>query len=208
MEIILLQRVEKLGQMGDVVNVKDGYARNFLLPQGKALRANASNKKVFETRRAQLEAENLERRQEAEQVAEKMDGLTVTLIRSAGETGHLYGSVSGRDLAAVVTEEGFTISRSQVILDKPIKLLGLHPVRVRLHPEVDLMITVNVARSEEEAELQKERGSAMIGSMEELEAAYEEDALAEAETPAETEEDVPSEQEVAVEEEVSAQEDA
>lgn len=198
MEIILLQRVEKLGQMGDIVKVKDGYARNFLLPTGKALRANNTNKKVFEARRAQLEADNLERRQEAQQVGEKMEGLIVTLIRAAGETGHLYGSVSSRDLAEIVTAEGFTIGRSQVILDKPIKILGLHPVRVKLHPEVDVMITVNVARSEEEAAVQLERGAALVGSRDDEDEDEDEDLVA-VEEVAEDGEEAPAEDEAAEE---------
>ncbi len=154
MDVILLQRIEKLGQMGDVVTVKPGYARNFLLPQKKALRATEANKTFFETQKAQLEADNLKRRQEAEAVAEKMDGVTVTLIRAASETGALYGSVSTRDVAEQVTEAGFTLNRSQVVLDKPIKELGVHELRVQLHPEVLVDIRANVAKSADEAEAQ------------------------------------------------------
>lgn len=154
MQVILLERVAKLGQMGEVVNVKDGYARNFLLPQGKALRANEANIKSFEAKKAQLEAQNLETRKEAEAVAAKLDGQTFIVIRSASDAGALYGSVTPRDAAEAATEAGFTVNRSQVVLDKPIKELGLHTVSVRLHPEVAVKIRLNVARSVEEAELQ------------------------------------------------------
>ena len=154
MEVILLERIGRLGQMGDVVKVKDGFARNFLLPRGKALRATESNKKHFEAQRAQLEARNLDRRKDAESVAEKLNGQSFVLIRQSGETGVLYGSVSTRDLAEVVTKEGFTVSRDQFSLNQPIKTLGLHTVPVVLHPEVEVEITVNVARSPEEAERQ------------------------------------------------------
>lgn len=168
MDIILLERVERLGQMGDVVSVKDGYARNFLLPQKKAMRATKANKEVFEAQRAKLEADNLARKSEAEAVAAKMDGLKVIMIRAAGDSGQLYGSVSSRDLAEAVTEAGVTVARSQVILDRAIKTLGLHNVVVRLHPEVLVTVVVNIARSEEEAETQFETGSAVVGE-EELE---------------------------------------
>jgi large subunit ribosomal protein L9 len=154
MEVILLERVEKLGQMGDVVNVKNGYARNFLLPRKKALRATKSNISYFETQRKDLEARNLENRAEAEAVAGKMEGAKVILIRQAGETGQLYGSVSARDIAISLTEDGYKVERSQVVLDRPIKILGLHEIRVVLHPEVSQLIEANVARSPEEAELQ------------------------------------------------------
>ncbi len=154
MEVILLERVEKLGQMGQVVKVRPGFARNFLLPQKKALRATKENLAVFEQRRAQLETVNLQKRSEAEQVAQKMNGVSVVLIRQAGESGQLYGSVSARDIATGVTEAGFTVIRGQVTLDKAIKTLGLHPVRVVLHPEVAVQVTVNVAQSAEEAEMQ------------------------------------------------------
>ncbi|TMV69570.1 50S ribosomal protein L9 [Thioclava sp. BHET1] len=154
MQVILLERVAKLGQMGDVVAVKDGYARNFLLPQGKALRANDANIKSFETRKAQLEAQNLETRKEAEALAEKLDGQSFIVIRSASDSGALYGSVTTRDAADAATDGGFTVNRGQVVLDKPIKDLGLHTVTVVLHPEVSATITLNVARSTEEAELQ------------------------------------------------------
>jgi len=153
-EVILLERVEKLGQMGQVVKVRPGFARNFLLPQKKALRATKDNLALFEQQRTQLEAQNLHRRGEAEQVAKKVDGTTVVLIRQAGESGQLYGSVTGRDIADAVTEAGYAIARGQVVLDKPIKTLGLHKLRVVLHPEVSVHVTVNVAQSPEEAEMQ------------------------------------------------------
>jgi large subunit ribosomal protein L9 len=154
MQVILLQRIGRLGQMGDVVNVKDGYARNFLLPQKKALRATEENKKHFETQRAQLEATNLSLKKEAESVAAKLEGKVFTSIRSAGDTGQLYGSVSTRDIAEVVTAGGFTINRNQVIMDRPIKSLGLHPSKIALHPEVIVNVTLNVARTEDEAQRQ------------------------------------------------------
>lgn len=154
MDIVLLERVEKLGQMGDVVTVKNGYARNFLLPQGKALRATKSNMDLFESRRTELEARNLERRKEAEQAAGKMEGTSIVLVRQAGETGQLYGSVNARDVMQGLDEAGFKIERQQVVLDRPIKTLGIHELRVSLHPEVHITISVNVARSEAEAELQ------------------------------------------------------
>ncbi|HHK73967.1 MAG TPA: 50S ribosomal protein L9 [Rhizobiales bacterium] len=154
MEVILLERIEKLGQMGDVVSVKPGFARNYLLPQGKALRSNKANLAYFENRRAQLEAENLERKSEAEQVAEKLNGQSFIAIRQAGDSGQLYGSGNTRDIAAMLTEGGFTANRGQIVLEHPIKVLGLHDVRVILHPEVISMVIVNVARTEEEAERQ------------------------------------------------------
>jgi len=161
MEVILLERVEKLGQMGDIVNVKPGFARNFLLPREKALRATAENKKRFETQRAQLETENLKQREEADAVATKMAGLSVVLIRQAGEAGHLYGSVNARDIAAAVTDAGFTVSRNQVNLEHPIKTLGLYTVSVSLHPEVSTTVTANVARSADEAQIQASTGHAV-----------------------------------------------
>ncbi|WP_102227021.1 50S ribosomal protein L9 [Acidimangrovimonas sediminis] len=154
MQVILLQRVAKLGQMGDVVTVKDGYGRNFLLPQGKALRATEANIASFEDRKAQLEAHNLETRKEAEALSAKLDGQTFIVIRQASDSGALYGSVTTRDAADAATEAGFTVERGQVALDRPIKDLGLHGVTVTLHPEVVATITLNVARSMEEAELQ------------------------------------------------------
>jgi len=154
MDIILLERVAKLGQMGDVVSVKQGYARNFLLPQEKALRATEANVKQFESRKTQLEAQNLEARGEAEAVAAKLNGQQFVVIRSASDTGSLYGSVSIRDAAEASIAGGFTVDRKQVVLDRPIKELGLHDVTIVLHPEVDCKIVINVARSEEEAALQ------------------------------------------------------
>lgn len=153
-ELILLQRVEKLGQMGEVVKVKPGYARNFLLPQSKAVRATKANRERFERERAQLEAQNIKRRDEAERVAERVAGLSITLIRQASEAGALYGSVSARDIAEGCTASGLGIERSQVVLDQPIKTLGISAVRVALHPEVIIEVKVNVARSPEEAEKQ------------------------------------------------------
>ncbi|TNC73424.1 50S ribosomal protein L9 [Rubellimicrobium roseum] len=154
MQVILLERVAKLGQMGEVVKVKDGYARNFLLPQGKALRATDANVKKFEQTKVQLEAQNLETRKEAEAFAQTIEGQTFVVIRSASDGGALYGSVTTRDVAEAATAGGFTVDKRQVILNAPIKDLGIHPVTVRLHPEVDAAISVNVARSPEEAELQ------------------------------------------------------
>jgi large subunit ribosomal protein L9 len=153
-QLILLERVEKLGQMGDVVRVKPGFARNFLLPQKKALRATKENMERFEKQRSQLEATNLKLKGEAEAVAKKLDGLSIVLVRQAGETGQLYGSVTGRDIAEAVTAAGFTVDHRQVRVDRPIKTLGLVQTRVMLHPEVAASITVNVAKSEEEAERQ------------------------------------------------------
>lgn len=154
MQVILLERVAKLGQMGDVVDVKPGFARNFLLPQGKALSASEQNVKAFEGRKSQLEAQNLETRTEAEAAGAKLDGEQFVIIRSASDSGALYGSVTTRDAADIATEGGFTVARGQVILQAPIKELGIHKVTVRLHPEVDVEIELNVARSPEEAELQ------------------------------------------------------
>ena len=154
MQVVLLERIAKLGQMGDVVTVKDGYARNFLLPQGKALRANKANLARFEEDRAQLEARNLERKQEAEGVNAKLDGESFVVIRSSGDTGQLYGSVTTRDIAELLTEKGFSTARNQVVLEAPIKILGLHNVSIVLHPEVTSSVIVNVARTEEEAERQ------------------------------------------------------
>ncbi len=165
-ELILLQRVEKLGQMGEVVKVKPGYARNFLLPQAKAVRATKANRERFERERIQLEAQNLKRREEAERVAERVSGLTVVLIRQAGDSGSLFGSVSGRDIAEAATAAGLSIERSQVLLEHPIKALGVSKVRVALHPEVAIDVKVNVARSAEEAAKQ-ERGEAVTAAPDE-----------------------------------------
>lgn len=157
MHVILLERVAKLGQMGEVVRVRDGFARNYLLPQGKALRANKANLARFEGERAQLEARNLERKVEAEAVAKTLDGQSFIVIRQAGETGQLYGSVSTRDIADTLTAGGFTVSRAQIRLDRPLKTIGLHGVTVVLHPEVEIEVTLNIARSEDEA-LRQARG--------------------------------------------------
>ena len=162
MDVILLERVENLGQMGDVVGVKPGYARNYLLPQKKALRATKQNLSYFDTQKARLEATNLQRREEAQQVAAKLEGLKVVVIRQAAETGQLYGSVSPRDIADAVIAAGTTVERRQVALNEPIKALGLFPVRLALHPEVSVSITVNVARSDEEARMQEQRGGALV----------------------------------------------
>ena len=171
MQVILLERIEKLGQMGDVVKVKPGFARNYLLPKKKAMRATDANLKVFESQRSQLETNNLERRSEAEAVAGKLDGLSIGLIRQAGEGGQLYGSVTARDMAQALGKDGVKVERAQVQLDKVIKVLGLHPVRLRLHPEVSVTITVNVARSEEEARAHASEGH--VVSAEEQHAAEE-----------------------------------
>ncbi len=158
MEIILLERVAKLGQIGDVVNVKNGYARNYLLPQNKALRATKANMAVFEEQRKEIEANNLKAKTEAEAVAKKMDGTSVVLIRQAGESGQLFGSVSARDIADALEDAGFKTDKSQVVLDRSIKILGLNDIAIRLHAEVDITVTVNVARSPEEAEIQAKGG--------------------------------------------------
>ena len=155
MEVILLERIAKLGQMGETVKVRDGYARNFLLPQGKALRANANNKSRFESERATLEARNLERKSEAQAVAETLGGKSFIVVRSAGETGQLYGSVAARDIVDVLAAEGFNIGRNQVDLNNPIKTIGLHDVVLHLHSEVEIKVQMNVARSAEEAERQQ-----------------------------------------------------
>lgn len=173
MDVILLERVAKLGQMGEVVKVKDGFARNFLLPNGKALRATKANKDRFETMKIELEARNLERRKDAEAVAEKLAGQAVVMIRQAGESGQLYGSVSTRDIAEGFTAGGFHLDRGQIVLNHPIKTLGLHTVPVSLHPEVEVTVQVNVARNAEEAERQA-RG-------EDVRTARDEDAEIEAE---------------------------
>jgi large subunit ribosomal protein L9 len=178
MQIILLERVEKLGQMGDLVNVKPGYARNYLLPQGKALRANKANLERFESEKAQREADNLSRRGEAEAETTKMSGLAVSMVRAASEMGQLFGSVTSRDIAEGVTEAGFTIQRGQVIMDKSIKTLGLHDIRVSLHPEVSITVVVNVARSLDEAETQLKTGVAVTGGVQDID--DEPDAIAEA----------------------------
>ena len=204
MQIILLERIEKLGSIGDVVNVKDGYARNFLLPNKKALRANESNRKLFEAQRAQIEADNASRRSDAEQASKGVEGKTVQLIRQASNVGALYGSVSARDIIEALEVEGAKVSKSQIVLDRPIKAIGVHEVKIALHPEVSVTVKVNVARSPEEADLQAqgvdvlqqmfEEQAAPIAAEElaEPEAATEAGLATETETPAQ-EADVASE---------------
>jgi large subunit ribosomal protein L9 len=196
MEVILLERIEKLGTIGDVVKVKNGYARNFLLPRGKALRANDSNRKVFEANREKIEAQNEERRGAAEKDAGKVDGLKIQLIRQASNTGQLYGSVSARDLAEALEATGHKIAKHQIVLDRPIKAIGVQDVKIALHPEVAVTIHVNVARSPEEAELQAQGVDVMTEMFEKDVAGFTEDRpagaepgeiLAEAETEAGTE---------------------
>lgn len=162
MQVILLERVENLGQMGDVVNVKPGYARNFLLPRQKALRATKDNVVLFENQKKVLEAESLKKKAEAEKVAGKINGLKVAIVRQASEAGQLYGSVTARDIADAVVAKGFKINRQQVTMDQNYKLLGLYPVKVALHPEVTVTVTINIARSLEEAKIQEEKGEALI----------------------------------------------
>ena len=194
MQVILLQRIGRLGQMGDVVNVKDGYARNFLLPQKKALRATQENIARFEKNRGQLEARDLELKKEAEAVAAKLGGQAFVVIRQAGDTGQLYGSVATRDISEVVTAGGFSIDRRQVVLDRPIKVLGIHPIKVQLHPEVIVQVSLNVARTTEEAERQA-RGEDVTVVKEEApvldtfnpDAVFEDEALALQRQEAETE---------------------
>ena len=176
MDIILLQRIEKLGSIGDVVTVKDGYARNFLLPQKKALRANEANKKVFEANRDRLEKENAERRTEAEKAGEKVNGEEIVLIRAASNTGQLYGSVNVRDIAASLGDKGHDIDKKQVIMGDPIKTIGMHEVRIDLHPEVSVSIKANVARSDDEAELQSQGIDVMAQMFEDEQREIEEQA--------------------------------
>lgn len=178
MDIILLQRIEKLGSIGDMVTVKDGYARNFLLPQKKALRANEANKKVFEANRDRLEKENAERRSEAEKSGEKVQGEEIVLIRAASNTGQLYGSVNVRDIAASLAEKGHEIDKKQVIMGDPIKAIGMHEVRIDLHPEVSVTIKANVARSDDEAELQSQGIDVMAQMFEDEQREIEEQAEA------------------------------
>jgi large subunit ribosomal protein L9 len=175
MEVILLERIEKLGTIGDVVKVKNGYARNFLLPRGKALRANESNRMVFEANREKIEATNAERRSGAEADAKKIDGAKVQLIRQASNTGQLYGSVSARDLAEALDTAGYKVAKNQIVLDKPIKAIGVQQVKIALHPEVSVTITVNVARSPEEAELQAQGKDVMAEMFEKDVAGFTED---------------------------------
>lgn len=200
MDVILLERVEKLGKIGDVVSVKAGFARNYLLPNKKALRANEANKKIFEANRATIEADNATRRTDAEKNAKDVDGKSVTLIRQASNTGQLYGSVSVRDIAEALEADGSKVSRNQIILDRPIKAIGVNDVRVQLHPEVTVTVKVNVARSPEEAELQSQGVDVMAEMFEKDESGFTEDfdpnaepgeiaAIDRDEAPAETNED-------------------
>jgi large subunit ribosomal protein L9 len=204
MEVILLERVEKLGAIGDVVRVKDGFARNYLLPRKKALRANESNRKLFEAQRAQIEADNAERRSDAEKASKGVDGKSVQLIRQASNTGQLYGSVSARDIAEALEGVGAKVAKSQVVLDRPIKAIGMHEVKIALHPEVAVMVKVNVARSPEEADLQAQ-GIDVLQQMFEQEAApVAAEELAQA---AEQEETAPAAAEEAPAEEAAAKEE-
>ena len=183
MEVILLERIARLGQMGEVVRVRDGYARNFLLPQKKALRATDDSRKRFESQRSHLEARNLERRAEAEAVATKLDGKSFVVVRQAGETGQLYGSVTASDVAELMEAGGFSVSRSQVALNNPIKTIGLHSVAIALHPEVEASVTVNIARSDDEASRQARGEDLSMPQVEADEAPAERD-MAEAEASA------------------------
>jgi large subunit ribosomal protein L9 len=200
MDVILLERVEKLGAIGDVVTVKNGYARNFLLPRKKALRANAANKKVFEANRAQIEADNAKRREVAVSDSQGIDGKSITLIRQASNVGALYGSVSARDLGEALEAEGIKVSKNQVVLDRPIKNIGLHVVKIALHPEVSVTIKVNVARSPEEADLQAQGVDVMASMFERDEAGFTEDYDPNAE-PGEIVSEEPTGEEPAAEEE-------
>ena len=177
MKVILLERVERLGSLGDVVTVKDGFARNFLLPRSKALRANSANLKVFEARRSDIEANNAKAREAASKSGDRLDGSSYVMIRQAGESGQLYGSVSGRDVADAVNAGGGKVDRAMVILDRPIKTLGVHAVRVRLHPEVTITVNVNIARSQDEADRQA-RGEDVIASQFEEDRAVDAEAMA------------------------------
>jgi large subunit ribosomal protein L9 len=177
MQVVLLERVEKLGQIGDVVKVKDGFARNFLLPKKKALRATKANLAFFQTQRAQLEARNLERRKEAEQVGDKLNGKIFVLLRQAGDRGQLYGSVSPRDISEAITTGGFTVARTQVPIDKAIKTIGLHQIAVILHPELRVPVTINVARTEDEAERQARGEDVLAEQPEEAETGVTAEAL-------------------------------
>jgi large subunit ribosomal protein L9 len=211
MEVILLERVEKLGVIGDVVNVKNGFARNYLLPRKKALRANESNRKLFEANRARIETDNAERRGEAEEAAKSVDGKKVQLIRQASNTGQLYGSVSARDIVEALEAEGAKVTKSQVVLDRPIKAIGVHEVKVALHPEVSVTVQVNVARSPEEADLQAQGIDVMAQMFERDTTAFTEEpdpnaeAGASAEAPAESEAPAEGEPEALTESEAPAE---
>ena len=200
MEVILLERVEKLGAIGDVVTVKNGFARNYLLPNKKALRANESNRKLFEANRAKIESDNAERRSDAEKAAKTVDGKSVQLIRQASNTGQLYGSVSARDIVEGLEGQGAKVSKSQVLLDRPIKAIGMHEVRVALHPEVSVTIKVNVARSPEEAELQAQGVDVMAQMFERDTAAFTEEYDPNAEPGASAEAPAPADDASAAEE--------
>ena len=206
MEVILLERVEKLGGIGDVVTVKNGFARNYLLPNKKALRANESNRKVFEANRARIEAENAERRTAAEKDSQSVDGKTVQLIRQASNTGQLYGSVSARDIVEALEADGAKVTKSQIVLARPIKAIGMHDVKVALHPEVAVTVHVNVARSPEEAELQAQ-GIDVIAQMFEEDAApvVAEQLRAEGEAPASAESEAPAEETASADEQPEAE---
>ena len=204
MEVILLERVEKLGGIGDVVNVKNGFARNYLLPNKKALRANEANRKVFEANRAKIESDNADRRSDAEKAAKGVDGKTVKLIRQASNTGQLYGSVSARDIVEALDAEGAKVSKNQVVLNRPIKNIGVHDVKVALHPEVSVTVKVNVARSPEEADLQAQGVDVLAQMFEDDAAPVAEELAPEAETEAKPETEV----EVVAEEALAASEPA
>jgi large subunit ribosomal protein L9 len=206
MEVILLERVEKLGHIGDVVNVKNGFARNYLLPNKKALRANEANRKVFEANRARIEADNAKRRSAAEKDAGSVDGKTVQLIRQASNTGQLYGSVSARDIVEALVADGAHVTKSQVVLARPIKAIGMHDVKIALHPEVAVTVHVNVARSPEEAELQAQGIDVIQAMFEEQAAPIAAEALAEPETEKAASQEAPAEEASAEEEAAPAEE--
>jgi large subunit ribosomal protein L9 len=208
MEVILLERVEKLGGIGDVVTVKNGFARNFLLPNKKALRANEANRKVFEANRAKIESDNADRRSDAEKASKDVDGKTVKLIRQASNTGQLYGSVSARDIVEALEAEGAKVTKNQVVLNRPIKNIGVHDVKVALHPEVSVNVKVNVARSPEEADLQAQGVDVLAQMFEDDAAPVAEELAPEAETEAKAETEAETEAEVVAEEAPAASEPA
>ena len=186
MDVILLERIERLGQMGDVVNVKPGFARNFLFPQKKALRANKDNKALFESKRVELEATNIKRRDEAQALAKKMDGVKIVIVRQAGEGGQLYGSVAARDIAEELTKQGYHVDRAQVLLNAPVKVLGIFKAPVRLHPEVKIDVEITVARSMEEADLKAAEAAKLLERAEDAEKLLVAEPPAEGEASAET----------------------